>query len=445
MLHPRTHSKPSGFVLGGLHGSSGKTAVTCLIAAGLEARGNVVQPFKAGPDYIDPSYHNRFCTRASRNLDAWLMGKDSVLREAIEHTRSATGILEGVMGLFDGAFPTSEEGSTMELARWLEWPIVLCIPAAKAGRSIAATLRGFLEEARPTPIMGVILNGVSGNSHAEYLREAISPMGIPVLGAIPNTELLRWEERHLGLQAAQESTLPSADDLADLAERTLDLNALSSLVETHRRQNIPELVPQRASIPKKRVAIAQDAAFHFYYQANLEWIENHGGELVPFSPLQSLSLPSDIDAIVLGGGFPEVYAEQLSENNGLRTDLQAAVESGIPCYAECGGLMLLTHELVTLNGSRFPMCGVIPGSVSMTRSLQHFGYCQTDGSHRGHEFHHSCWERESTHANAWTVARRRNGVARLEGFRTHSLHASYVHLYFPQNSRFIGTQLGLLS
>ena len=445
MPHPIPNSKPTGFVLGGLHGSSGKTAITCLIAAGLEARGLVVQPFKAGPDYIDPAYHNRFCSRASRNLDAWLMGKESVLQEAFEHTRSATGILEGVMGLFDGAFPTSEEGSTMELARWLNWPVILCIPAAKAGRSLAATLRGFLEEARPTPIVGVILNGVSGSSHTEYLREAISPMGIPVLGAIPHTELLHWEERNLGLQAAQEYILPLPSELAAFADRTLDLNALSSLVETHQKQPLNELPLPEARISKKKVAIARDEAFHFYYKANLEWMEREGAELIPFSPLHSTALPSDIKALVLGGGFPELYAEQLSGNVGLRKDIQAALKNGLRCYAECGGLMFLAHHLVPQGGERFPMCDAIPGDVSMTRSLQHFGYCQAAGAHRGHEFHHSRWESESTHANAWHVARRRTGASRMEGFRTPTLHASYVHLYFPQNSHLLRTQLGLLS
>lgn len=445
MHHPFSVSKPSGFVLGGLHGSSGKTAITCLIAAGLESRGLVVQPFKAGPDYIDPAYHSHFCSRASRNLDAWLMGKDSVLREAYEHTLSATGILEGVMGLFDGAFPISEEGSTMELARWLDWPVVLCIPCAKAGRSLAVTLRGFLEEARPTPIVGVILNGVSGNSHADYLREAITPTGIPILGAIPHSELLLWEERHLGLQAAQEYALPSPSELAVFAERTLDLTALSSLAKTHQKQPLPELLPPESDTPKKKVAIARDAAFHFYYKANLEWLEHHGAALIPFSPLTSTALPSDIDALVLGGGFPELYAEQLSDNASLRRDIQTALKNGLPCYAECGGLMLLAHELALENQSRFPMCGVIPGTVTMTRSLQHFGYCRAAGMYRGHEFHHSYWENELTHANAWQVSRRRTNASRMEGFRTPTLHASYVHLYFAQNSQLVGRQLKLFS
>jgi cobyrinic acid a,c-diamide synthase len=443
MHHPTSDSLPTGFVLGGLHGSSGKTAITCLIAAGLESRGLSVQPFKAGPDFIDPAYHSRFCTKQSRNLDAWLMGKEDVVSLATKHTQTATGILEGVMGLFDGAFPTSEEGSTMELARWLGWPVVLCIPAAKAGRSIAATLRGFIQETAPSQIAGVILNGVSGDSHTAYLREAIAPLQISILGAVPHSEILEWSERYLGLQAAQEMRLPSPSELATLAAKTLDLDALASLARVHGMTPAQETsISQKTGV--KRVAIARDEAFHFYYTANTEWLEHRGVELVPFSPIHSKDLPSDIDALILGGGFPEIYAESLAENHSFRNNLKTAISDGLPCYAECGGMMLLTEEVITLNNTRFPMSGVLPGSVSMTRSLQNFGYCLADNLYRGHEFHHSKWGLEESHANAWTVSRRRNSQQRREGYRTHSLHASYVHLYFPQSAPLLEAQLGLI-
>lgn len=442
MHHPASDSLPTGFVLGGLHGSSGKTAITCLVAAGLEARGLSVQTFKAGPDFIDPAYHSRFAAKPSRNLDAWLMGQEEVTALAAKHTKTATGILEGVMGLFDGAFPTSEEGSTMELARWLGWPIVLCIPAAKAGRSIAATLRGFLQEAAPSQIAGVVLNGVSGDSHAAYLREAIAPLQIPVLGAVPHSEILRWNERHLGLQAAQETQLPSASELATFAAKTLDLGAFASLARTH--PTLP-LLDAAASQKKRhrRIAIARDEAFHFYYTSNLEWLEDREAELVPFSPIHSKELPSNIQALILGGGFPEVYAEPLADNHSLRNNLHDAISDGLPCYAECGGMMLLAEEIITLNHNRFPMSGVLPGSVRMTASLQNFGYCLADNMYRGHEFHHSKWDLEESRANAWTVSRRRNSQQRREGFRTQSLHASYVHLYFPQSASLVEPQLAL--
>jgi cobyrinic acid a,c-diamide synthase len=433
----RTEPQASGFVLAGMHGSSGKTVLSCLLLAGLEARGLSVQPFKAGPDYIDPGYHNRYASRPSRNLDAWLMGRDRVLEEARAHTRSATGVLEGVMGLFDGAHPTSEEGSTMELARWLGWPIVLSVPAAKAGRSLAAGLRGFLAEASPDRIAGVVLSGVSGDSHTEYLREALLPTGVPVLGAIPKMEALEWPERHLGLQAAQERPLPGKRDLAEIARRTLDLDAFAALARSPVPPEAHGDAPRQPSpgTRLRRVGIAQDAAFHFYYEANLQWLREGGAELVPFSPLQDESLPAGLDALVLGGGFPEVYAPALSRNTPLLGALREAVRGGLPCYAECGGLMLLSEAIITLDGDRFPMAGVVPGAVEMTRSLQNFGYCSASEpsgeSHHGHEFHYSRWSAEGAQANAWDVTRRRTGTGRREGFRQQNLHASYVHLYFP--------------
>ena len=437
---------PGGIVLAGMHGSSGKTVLTCLLLAALEQKGCAVQPFKAGPDYIDPGYHNQYASRASRNLDVWLMGRERVLREARTHTASATGLLEGVMGLFDGAAPTSEEGSTMELARWLQWPVLLCVPAAKAGRSLAASLRGFLTEAEPDRIAGVVLVGVSGHSHTEYLREALQPAGICVVGALPKLDALDWPERHLGLQASQERPLPSRSELADIARRFLDLDAIQSLARIHSKQdpslNSPHGIPlitaeaQALPLPKRRkVGIARDAAFHFYYEANVEWLLEQGAELVPFSPLADASIPSEVEALMLGGGFPEVHAEALAQNTSLLRSIKKALSNGMPCYAECGGLMLLSEAIVTLDGKRFPMANALPGAVEMTRSLQHFGYCSVrqlgEASPQGHEFHHSRWTEEETRANAWEVMRRRTGTRRREGFRHQKLHASYVHLYFP--------------
>ena len=328
----------------------------------------------------------------------------------------------------------------MELARWLGWPVVLSVPAAKAGRSLAAGLRGFLAEASPDRIAGVVLSGVSGDSHTEYLREALLPTGIPVLGAIPKMAALDWPERHLGLQAAQERPLPNRRELVEIARRTLDLDAFAALARKPAAPEIP-LVPAEASLPPgpsnrpRRVGIARDEAFHFYYQANLEWLAGRGMELVPFSPLRDEALPTNIDSLVLGGGFPEVYASALSQNTPLLRSLRDAVRGGLPCYAECGGLMLLSEAILTLEGERFPMAGVVPGAVEMTRALQNFGYCTVsqpgEAPHYGHEFHYSRWSEEGARANAWEVARRRNGVSRREGFRQQNLHASYVHLYFP--------------
>ncbi len=454
-----------GVILAGLQGSSGKTAISCLLLAAWTARSLRVQPFKVGPDFIDPAYHNRFGSLPSRTVDVWLMGEQGVRSEILIHGGGTTHtqrpdlcLVEGVLGLFDGASAVSEEGSTMELARWTGWPVVLCLPAAKAGRSLAAAVRGFLAEAHPEPIAGVILNGVSGDSHAAYLREALAPLNIPVLGAVPQHELLRWEERHLGLQAAPEGRLPSPADLRSLAEATLDVEAIRSLARPVRESFAQSAAPvspapgTRAS-PRgptatraPRIAIAEDAAFHFYYAANKDWLRSEGAELIPFSPIHSRQLPTDVNAILLGGGFPELFAEHIADNTPLLKNLRDAVESGIPCYAECGGLMLLSDAIQTAQGRRFPMAGVVPGTMEMRPALQHFGYCtardapDTRNAHptrntavRGHEFHHANWREEAGCANAWTVTRRRTGSSRPEGFRIQRLHASFVHVHFPSH------------
>ena len=438
-----------------MQSSDGKTAVTCMLLAALRARGVPVHPFKVGPDFIDPGYHSRIAGVTSRNLDAWLMGDDGIIEEVLAAGRDRVSIVEGVMGLFDGSDARSDQGSTMALARLLDRPVILVVMAKKSGRSLAVALRGFVQEAGPDRIAGVILNGVSGNSHTEYLREAIQPLAVPVLGALPCSSELAWQERHLGLQASQEYQLPSWQALASLAEQHLDISAILELAR--RAVTVPQL-PARCvsrlrdarvgltsearsqrtmSPPQLRVGVATDEAFHFYYQANLDYLTNAGAQLITFSPLHDSALPADLDALFIGGGFPEIFASQLAGNSAMRAELRSAIQQGLNCYAECGGLMLLAEELITLDQKVYPMAGVIPGAVQMTKSLKHFGYCicsewqtSSDQRFRGHEFHHSVWSGEPQQANLWSVQRKRSGGFRREGFFIPNLHASYVHLHF---------------
>lgn len=426
---------PSGIILAGLQSSSGKTALTCLLLAGLQKRGVSVQPFKAGPDYLDPSYHQHFSSFPSINLDSWMMGQSEVGRLVQKYGTGKLGLLEGVMGLFDGASPVSDEGSTLELARWLDWPIVLVVPVAKAGRSIRAAIRGFKLEAGADRIRGLILNQVSGESHTNYLKQALADSKIPILGALPRLPELQWPERHLGLQAVSETSLPDQASLGRLAEQYLNLDHLLSLAPQPEQCSVSEAIETPAE-PSCRIGVAQDAAFHFHYHENLEWLRQQGGELVMFSSLEDRALPPALDGILLSGGFPECFAERLSDNQSMLRELKKFTEAGGGCYAECGGLMLLADSLRLLNGEEYPMAGVIPGTVSMTSRLQHFGYSEAkptnhQESWRGHEFHHSKWEQETSQANAWIVTKRNRMGSRLEGYRYRNLHASYIHLYFP--------------
>lgn len=421
----------AGLILGGLHSSSGKTVVTSMLLAAFAKQGRRVQPFKAGPDFIDPAFHSLFCDRPSRNLDFWLMGGEQAVKdEALLYTRVRPGILEGVMGIFDGWSPHSDSESTMHLARLLNWPIVLVLPCAKAGRSLAAALRGFIEEAGEGRIAGVILNQVSGDSHRDYLQQAIEPLGIPVLGALPSDSLMQWPERHLGLKAAQEGDFPAADDLAKFAMEHLNVEALWELAQYDDRDIFGEQKPLDVEKTVLRVAVARDEAFHFYYQSNLDTVE-----VVPFSPLHDKCLPDKIDAVVFGGGFPEVYAEELSANRALMAEVVSAAETGLPMLAECGGLMYLSQALV-IDKKTFPMCGLLPDGVEMTRGLQNFGYCKSSSGVKGHEFHYSRWMGEEQHANLWQVEKRRTGSSRQEGFRVHNVEATYVHSLWTED-RFI--------
>jgi len=446
MQAPNNH-KHKGLIVAGMHSSGGKTAVTCLLLAALLKRNLAVQPFKVGPDYIDPGFHFHFSAKASVNLDPWIMGRDHVVHAAEQFTENAFGIAEGVMGLFDGSDPKSDSGSTMEIARWLGWPILLVVPCRNAGRSITAAINGFIAEAGgEAHFAGIILNQVNNESHAEYLRKACSALEIPVLGALSEIPDLDWPERHLGLQPGVEQKLVDANELAELAEKHFDLDLLVNkfpvLSKSVAQNNTQHSSPAKFS---KRIAVAQDEAFHFYYAANLEWLRQQGAEIVSFSPLHDSKVPENVDALLLGGGFPEVFAEKISANNSMLCSLKQTVESGMPTYAECGGLMILADSIKLQSGQSLAMAGVVPGMVEMTQQLQHFGYCKIDlpgkGEMRGHEFHYSQWSAETSKANLWDVTRHSTDIPRREGFRTANLHASYVHLYFPQAASLIGEVL----
>ena len=430
--------RDTGLIIAGTQSSSGKTLVNAMVLCALRGRGMAVQPFKTGPDYIDTAYSSRYAGRPSYNLDFWLMERDYIESLAREKTKEALGVAEGVMGLFDGIAPESDEGSTYTLARFLKWPVFLVIPAAKQGRSIRAILRGFLEEAGEGVIQGIIFNKVSGTSHGEYLKRAVSDMGVPVVGAIPMMPDIEWPERHLGLQASQEWVPTSAERLVTEAERYLDLDQMLRIAESVDlpKSKLSLSISADPWAKGRRLAIAHDAAFHFYYQGNLDALREWGFDWVEFSPLEDSELPQGVDGIILGGGFPEIYAEALSRNVSMKTSICRAIESGMPCYAECGGFMYLCEAIVQKEGQESPMLGMVPGKIHMTERLQNFGYseCLSDGNSKGfraHEFHYSYWDAETSHANLWTVKKGSRSSARTEGYGTPNLHASYLHLYFP--------------
>ncbi|MGK0291506.1 MAG: cobyrinic acid a,c-diamide synthase, partial [bacterium] len=395
--------KPHGLILAGMQSSSGKTAITSMLLATLKEQGTPIQSFKVGPDFIDPTYHSFYTQTPCINLDSWLMGKEHTLETVNQFGSGKVGVVEGVMGLFDGASPTSDEGSTFEIAQWLDWPIILVVPCKKVGRSIGAAIRGFLEAAGKGRIAGLILNQVNGVGHADYLKKALAVLDLPIVGIVHHNDALYWPERHLGLQARSEIELPEAKHLAELGKQYFDLEKIQKLVTpapAHQKEK------KQHPTTKIRIAVAKDEVFHFYYHANLEFLKSAGAELVEFSPLHDEKIPENIQGLVFGGGFPEVFAEQLSQNQTMFASIREAIESGLPAYAECGGLMLLTEGIISTDGKEHPMVGILSGKVQMTPSLKNFGYSlcnfpEENEQWRGHEFHYSYWTDEEKSANLW--------------------------------------------
>ena len=438
-------------LIAGTQSGVGKTTVAIGLIAALAKRGMTAQPFKVGPDYIDPSYHTLVSGRMCRNLDTWLL-KDKLIRGVFQDAAADAkiAIIEGVMGLFDGHSSTNDRGSTAELAKLLQVPVILVVDASHMARSAAALVQGYLKFDPAVRIEGVIFNNVR-ERHFALLREALQRYtDVPALGHLPPDPELAIPERHLGLvPAAEDSKMAQVKDrLADTIIRSVDLKQVLRIAHSAAALPAVELpgkfYNRRSRIV--RIGVARDRAFHFYYQENLELLQSFGAELVDFSPLGDQQLPEGLDALYLGGGFPEVFASELSQNEPLRREMKCAIEGGLPTYAECGGLMYLAEHLVDQAGHQHAMAGVLPGAVRMTNRLQNFGYvtliprrdtilAKADDPIKGHEFHYSVWDYQVPSGQAaYTAVKRREG-RRLEGFVHGNLLASYVHVHFLTNVR----------
>jgi len=384
----------SSFVIAGTDSGCGKTTVTLAVLAALGNRDLHAQAFKAGPDYIDPTYHNAVLPQQkSRNLDLWLCREEQVKKfYAGAMSRARVGVVEGVMGLFDGKTDKSSDTSTASLAKLLNLPVILVIDASRMAQSVGAYVHGFLEYDRKVKIAGVILNRVGGEGHYQFLKEIIeSKFPISVFGYLPKETGLEIPERHLGLIPSLEHGV-NMERLRELAEKCLDVEGILRKTATL----TPTPLPQGRRGKGEggcavRLGLAYDAAFHFYYEDALDGLREAGFEIVPFSPLKDESLPKELDVLYLGGGFPEVFDRELSNNTSMIQSIRSWAENRKMIYAECGGLMYLVN------------IGVIPGKIRMTDRLQNFGYKEIQPSQdnflftskdkiRIHEFHYSVWE-----------------------------------------------------
>jgi cobyrinic acid a,c-diamide synthase len=438
--------------------SCGKTTLTLALMAALRQKGLAVQGFKCGPDFIDPAHHTAITGRTSHNLDSWMLQADAnrdILRRASVGVDVA--VIEAMMGLFDGVDGATEHGSSAEIAKQLDVPVLLVLDASAAARSLAAVIRGFESFDPAVKVLGVVLNQVGGEGHLRLLKEAIQcSCNSPVLGSLPPTAAIHIPERHLGLVTAAEHRLSSEQIsvLADLAKNNIDLNYLlntSDFVLPQADDNTSH-VAAKSCLPRVRVGAPRDRAFCFYYEENLNALRDEGAEIVEFDSLESSRLPAGLDALYFGGGYPELFAASLSNNRALMKDVRDFASSGRPVYAECGGLMYLAERIRTVNDGFFEMSGVLPVEIEMTSGLVDFGYAEVlfdrdcllgprGTTARGHSFHYSRVVRSENLKHAYQATYTLSRRSRSEGFDQGNVLASYVHLHFRSNPKLAASLL----
>ena len=428
-------------LLAGTGSACGKTTVTTALLRALQRRGVPLAAFKCGPDYIDPMFHTKALDVPSRNLDLFFVDEGEVRGQLARHIpANGVGIIEGVMGFYDGVSGNTDTASAAHLARATDTPAVLIVRPRGQSLSLAAEIKGFRDFA-PNTLAGVILNGVSAAMYPFY-RAIAEQAGLRVFGFLPPVPESEIPDRHLGLVTAAEigNLSDKLDRLADAAEQGLDLDGLLALART-----APPLADQSAPLipavdKPVRIAVARDKAFCFYYADNFDILRAFGAELVPFSPLADEKLPEGIDGLYLGGGYPELHAAQLAENHTMRARIRAAVLGGLPTIAECGGFLYL-H--CTLDGAE--MAGVLDADAKLTKKLQPFGYvtltakqdnllCRAGDSIRAHEFHYAF----SGNAGADFDAVKPNGRAWACIHASDTLYAGFPHLYFRANPVWAG-------
>ena len=437
-------------VVAGTSSGVGKTTVTVALVRALRAEGLEVAVFKCGPDYLDPTYHARAAGRPCHNLDGWMMGRDAVLATFHRASEGADiAVIEGVMGLFDGASPTGEEGSTAEIAKWLGAPVLLVIDAAGMARSVAAMAQGFARFDPELEVTGLICNRVGSRGHLDLLCRACGDP--PVLGGFPKQPELAFPERHLGLFTADERALPEAK-LEAWGKVASEWLGTSAIVERARAAREPVatafIAPPAESSSEERctIGLAWDEAFHFYYEDNLARLTSLGAKIVRFSPIRDAELP-DVDGLYLGGGYPEAHAAALAQNAGMREAIGRFARGGGPIYAECGGLMYLSRAIVTADGVAHPMVGLLPAETIMKNRLVALGYVEVETQEptalgpaglrfRGHQFRYSeLGPFGAPVEHAYTIRKRRGGETSREGFVSGQALASYVHAHFASNPR----------
>ena len=428
-------------LLAGVSSGCGKTTVTCAVLQALVDRQMRVGDFKCGPDYIDPLFHSRIIGAKSGNLDLFFFQENTLRYLLAKNSRDRdVSVIEGVMGYYDGAGLTSTRASSWETACAADTPVVLVVSAKGAALSALAVIQGFLDFRADSRICGVILNRCTAMTYqglAGAVRERFGDRVKP-MGFLPEMRECALESRHLGLvtTAEVENLKEKLHKLAQQAEETIDLDSLLAMANNARPLRFdPVKLPEYEPV---HIGVAKDRAFCFYYEDSLEALKEMGAELIAFSPLEDAALPENLDGLYLGGGYPELYAKKLAENESLRHSIRQALENGLPCIAECGGFMYLTEAI----GAE-PMAGFLPGKCWDNHKLTRFGYvtlrakrdnllCRAGEEIRGHEFHH--WDAEETGGDF--TAEKLNGRHWDCVTATERLYAGYPHFHFYSNPEF---------
>lgn len=433
-----------GVVVAGVSSGCGKTTITLGLMAAFKRRGLRVAPFKAGPDFIDPGHHTAITGVAGRNLDGWMFKKQTNLDIFKQNTgQTDIAVVEGVMGLFDGYDGRSEAGSTAQLAKWLDLPVLLVVDARSMARSAGALVQGFENFDPDLKFAGVLFNKIGSPVHLDYLTQALEGnVNMPCLGGVGRNPDIEIPSRHLGLVTSDDHGLGlrMQNSLADLLENCMDLDRLLD--------TLPCVPADTPVLPEKkpafvRIAVARDAAFCFYYPENIELLEQAGAQIVYFSPLSETRLPDNLDGLYLGGGYPELHAATLAQNTGFRQAVDLACKNNMPIYAECGGFMTLCRTLEDLNGQSHEMVGCFGFACRMSKRLRALGYREITLNRdtilgpaglaaRGHEFHYSGID-DHDEKTVYNVSDRSGGNRVVPGFEKNRTLGSYLHLHFKSN------------
>ncbi len=446
---------PPAFLVAGTHSGCGKTTIALALMAVLTERGLRVAPFKTGPDFIDPGFHRLICGRPSHNLDTWMMTEEAVRRIFWENISGCdVAVIEGAMGLFDGASGVSEKGSAAHVAKVLGVPVILVVDATSMGRSICALIKGFLEYDGDLKIAGVIVNKAGSSKHKRIIRQALSGLNIPFLAIVGRDKGVFIPSRHLGLVTALEGTENKEffEGLTRLIfENDLDIDLLLGHASRLFGENCKEEDEQEIqgvfgadSAKPVKIAVAFDQAFCFYYQRNLDILKGLGARLLFFSPLSGETLPEDSCGLYLGGGYPELYKEELSENKGLIEDIRKGAEKCLPILAECGGFMFLGRGLKE-EGRRFYWCGLFDSWFEMAKRFQALGYrqalierpCILGGkgtTFKGHEFRYSFpTSPKEVSSSVIKALDASDEPVIVPSFVYKNVFASYIHIHFESN------------